>query len=133
MKVGSGTLPARWAALTVCLVLTLAIVSLGCGGSGSSNLVELQRLKSGMTDVVVLTPPGGLKNGKNDFVIEFRSGGVLTDVGQVRASANMPMPGMPMFSSIDVQRGDAPGRYRASADFSMSGAWRTTIEWAGPD
>jgi hypothetical protein len=115
------------------LVFILAIMAAGCGGAGSdANMTELQRLKSGTMDVVVLAPREGLKHGKGEFLIEFRSSGTLTDVGNdVRASANMPMPGMPMFGSIDVQRTEVPGRYRASCDFSMAGAWRMTIEWTG--
>ena len=103
----------------------------GCGG-GAAALTELQRVRSGGLDVVVLSPRGGLRHGKDDFVIEFRSAeGSLVDVGDVRASASMPMPGMPMFGSLAVQRTDVPGRYRAEGDFSMAGTWRLTIEWEG--
>ena len=44
----------------------------------------------------------------------------------------MPMPGMPMFGTIDVQRTDVPGRYAATGEFAMAGTWRMTIEWDGP-
>ena len=104
----------------------------GCGG-GSAALTELQRVRSGGLDVVVLSPREALRHGKDDFVIEFRSAdGSLVDVGAVRANASMPMPGMPMFGSITVQRADVPGRYAAEADFSMAGTWRLSIEWDGP-
>jgi hypothetical protein len=114
-------------------LLLLGTVAGGCS-SGETKMTELQRLKSGTTDVVVLAPSEGLKHGKSEFLIEFRSNGALTDVGpNVRASATMPMPGMPMFGSVDVQRTDVPGRYRAIGDFSMAGAWRMSIEWNGSD
>ena len=128
-----------WLALAGCfvLVLVLAMMATGCGGAGDeANMTETQRMKSGTMDVVVLAPREGLKHGKGTFLIEFRStsNGSLVDVGNdVRASANMPMPGMPMFASIDVQRTDVAGRYRASGEFGMAGAWRMTIEWNGPD
>ena len=84
------------------------VAAAGCGG-GSAGLTELQRVRSGGLDVVVLSPRGGLRHGKDDFVIEFRSeDGSLVDVGAVRANASMPMPGMPMFASVTVQRADVP-------------------------
>ena len=108
------------------------VAAAGCGG-GSAGLTELQRVRSGGLDVVVLSPRGGLRHGKDDFVIEFRSeDGSLVDVGAVRANASMPMPGMPMFGSVTVQRADVPGRYRAEGDFGMAGTWRLNIEWDGP-
>jgi hypothetical protein len=43
----------------------------------------------------------------------------------------MPMPGMPMFATIDVQRSVVPGRYSAASAFAMAGTWRMSIEWDG--
>ena len=123
----------RWLVLTGCWVFVVAMMASGCrGGGDEANMTELQRLKSGTMDVVVLVPREGLKHGEDEFLIEFRSNGNLTDVGNdVRASATMPMPGMPMFGSIDVQRTEVAGRYRASGEFSMAGTWRMTIDWNG--
>jgi hypothetical protein len=119
------------------LALIFAVAGMGCGGAGEDpNMTELQRLRSGATEVVVLASPEGLRHGRDTFLIEFRSAsdGSLIDVGNdVRASATMPMPGMPMFGSIEVQRTEVAGRYRASGEFSMAGAWRVTIEWTGAD
>ena len=83
---------------------------------------------------MLLSPRDGLHHGKDTFIIEFRStsGGSLIDVGNVRASANMPMPGMPMFGTIDVKRNDGADRYEASGEFEMAGTWRMTIQWEGP-
>jgi YtkA-like len=133
-ETGENTMASRRLALPGCVVLAFAVMAMGCGGAGDpANMTELQRLKSGTIDVVVLSPGESLKHGKDTFLIEFRStsDGSLTDVGDVRASATMPMPGMPMFGSIDVQRTDVAGRYQASGEFSMAGAWRMTIEWNG--
>jgi len=87
-----------------------------------------------MLDVVLLSPHGALHHGRDTFVIEFRStgDGRLADVGNVRGSATMPMPGMPMFGSIDVKRTDVAGRYTADGQFEMAGTWRMTVEWRGP-
>ena len=118
-----------------CGVVLAVVVAAACGrAKDTAKLTELQRLRSGMLDVVLLSPHDGLRHGKDTFVIEFRSvsGGNLIDVGNVRGSANMPMPGMPMFGSIDVLRTEAVGRYAASSDVEMAGTWRMTIQWDGP-
>jgi hypothetical protein len=114
------------------LVLAIVALQLGCSGRTAVNVTELQRVRSGGLDVVLLSPHGALQHGKDTFIIEFRSSGNLVDVGNVRATANMPMPGMAMFGSLDVQRTDVPGRYAASSQFEMAGTWRTAIEWDGP-
>ncbi len=106
-------------------------VAAGCG-RGAATLTELHKVKSGMLDVVLLSPHAALRHGNDDFIVEFRSAdGKLVDVGEVRATASMPMPGMPMFGSIRVQRGDAAGRYRADGEFEMAGTWRLAIEFDG--
>ena len=115
------------------LLLTMCFASAACGGD-PAKMTELRRVKSGEMDVVLLSPHDALRHGKDAFTIEFRatSDGHLIDVGTVRASANMPMPGMPMFGSIDVQRTAVPGRYAANGEFSMAGTWRLSVEWDGP-
>ena len=112
--------------------LLLAAALAGCGG-GSGKLTELQRVRSGTIDVVLLSPRDALRHGKDDFVIEFKSvDGSQVDVGEVRAGASMTMPGMPMFGRIAVHRTDVPGRYHAEGDFGMAGTWRLNVEWDGP-
>jgi hypothetical protein len=113
------------------LALVTSAIFVACGGGDS--LTELQRVKAGGLDVVLLSPHGALRKGKDTFVIEFRKAdGTLADVGDVHASAQMPMPGMgPMMGTVAVTRTDA-GRYEAASDFSMAGTWRTTLEWSGP-
>jgi hypothetical protein len=115
---------------------TVGALASSCGGANDvAGLTELQRLKSGALDIVLLSRHGALRHGKDSFVIEFRSmaDGKLVDVGDVRGSASMPMPGMPMFGSIDVRRTAVAGRYAADGQFEMAGTWRMTIEWQGPE
>lgn len=114
-------------------LLILTLVTAGCSGS-DAKLTEVHRVRSGMLDVVVLSPHDALKHGKDSFVIEFRSSsdGKLVDVGNVRASASMSMSGTPMLGSIDVKRGNQPGRYDAESELDMAGTWRLTLEWDGP-
>src|SRR5947207_2876568 len=78
------------------------------------------QVRSGDLTVVLLSPTGALHQGRNSFTIEFRSAnGSLVDVGTVRASGNMPMPGMAMSSGLKVQPTSVPGRYQATAEFGM--------------
>ena len=118
----------------VMLVAAACMAMAACGRTNdAARLTELQRLRSGMFDVVLLSPRDGLRHGKDTFVIEFRAtpDGKLVDVGEVHGSATMPMPGMPMFGSIDVKRTDVVGRYAANGQFDMAGTWRMTIQWEG--
>jgi hypothetical protein len=94
----------------------------------------IQTVRAGDLDVVLLAPTGSLRQGRNAFTIEFRRAGTATlvDAGTVRASANMPMPGMVMSGGLQVTPTGVPGRYSATAEFGMAGAWQMAIEWNGP-
>jgi len=98
-----------------------------------AKLAEIQRVRSGDMDIVLLSQDGALHQ-KDSFTIEFRSisGGNLVDVGTVRANARMPMPGMPMLGSIEVRPTKSAGRYTASNNLDMAGGWRIALEWDGP-
>ena len=117
-----------WRAATA---LTITLLSSACGRGTPATLIELQRIKSGAFDVVLLSPHDALRHGKDGFVVEFRSNGTLVDVGAVRATASMPMSGAAMFGSIDVQRTEVRGRYTATSQFDMAGTWRMTLSWDG--
>lgn len=94
----------------------------------------VQTIRSGDLDIVLRSPTGALRQGRDTFTIEFRRSGSadLVDVGTVRASANMPMPGMVMPGGLQVEPSGVPGRYLASAEFGMAGAWQLSIQWDGP-
>jgi hypothetical protein len=115
-------------------VVVSAIVAGGCRNADTAHLNELQRVKSGTLDVVLLSPRDALRHGKDEFTIEFRaaSDGQLADVGEVRGRASMTMAGTPMFGGLDVKRTNVAGRYAATGEFSMAGSWRLSIEWDGP-
>jgi hypothetical protein len=119
------------------LLSTLSVFGLSlaaaCGG-GTARLTELETVAAGPVQVVLLSNHEALRHGKDSFVLEFRSnpGGAPVDVGTVKATASMPMPGMPMFGTIDVRRTNVIGRYDATGEFSMAGHWRLAVEWDGP-
>ena len=114
------------------MVLLAAAVFAAACGVGTGELKEVQRVRSGDLDVVLLSQDGTLNRGKDAFVIEFRKpDGSLVDVGTVRTSANMPMPGMTMAGNVAVEPSKVPGRYSANGDFGMAGGWQMKIEWNG--
>ena len=114
-------------------MMVVAAVGYGCA-SHTANTIELQRVRSGMLDVVLLSPHDALRHGYDTFAIEFKSteSGKPVDVGNVRATANMAMPGMAMFGNIEVHRTGFQGLYEANGKFEMAGTWRMTVEWDGP-
>ncbi len=115
-------------------LLLIVFVAATTGCHREAKLTEVLRVHSGAVDVVLLSADGALHQ-KDRFTIEFRSaaGGSLVNAGTVRASANMPMPEMPMLGTIDVRPADAPGRYIATGNLEMTGGWRIALEWDGPD
>jgi YtkA-like len=120
----------RSVAATLVIVLAAA-----CGGADrTAQLKELQRVKAGPMDIVLLAPGDAIKHGKGSFVLEFRgASGSLVDVGTVMVGASMPMPGMaPMFGECSVMPSDTKGRYEVSSDLGMAGTWRLQIAWDGP-
>ncbi len=93
----------------------------------------VQTVTSGDLVIVLRSPTGGLHTGRNAFSIEFQSSaGALIDVGTVRATGNMSMPGMVMSGNLQVTPTGEPGRYALTAEFGMSGSWQMSIEWSGP-
>jgi Cu(I)/Ag(I) efflux system membrane protein CusA/SilA len=64
--------------------------------------------------------------------IRVSAPGKLIDVGTVRATGNMPMPGMVMSSGMEVRPSGVTGRYDGSSEFGMAGAWQMSVEWDGP-
>ena len=125
-------------AVSIAVTTTVLMTSLaGCTrqGDNPTKFTELSRTKSAGVDVVMLTTSGGLKPGKDQVFLEFRSSsdGRLVDAGTVKVSATMPMAGMPpMIGATTVERSDTAGRYRVGTDLSMSGSWRIGVEWDGP-
>jgi hypothetical protein len=94
----------------------------------------VQTVRAGDLDIALLSPTGTLRQGRNSFTFEFRRSGTTTlvDVGGVRASANMSMPGMVMSGGLQVTPTGVSGRYAVTAEFGMAGAWQMAIEWNGP-
>jgi hypothetical protein len=68
--------------------------------------------------------------GRSSLVLEFRSeADEPIEVGDVRLTGTMAMPGMTMTARTSVARTPAPGTYRVTCDFPMTGMWQLTVEW----
>jgi len=101
--------------------------------AADSSAPVVQRVQSGGLQIVLMSPTGTLRMGRNTFTIEFRTAaGALVDVGKVSASANMSMPGMVMSSGLQLTPTGVVGRYLATAEFGMAGAWPMALQWDGP-
>jgi Cu(I)/Ag(I) efflux system membrane protein CusA/SilA len=100
----------------------------------SRDLKTIQTVTSGDLTISLLNTSGVFRQGRTDFIVEFRSanGGRLVDAGTVRVEANMSMPGMPMSGAIETSPTSATGRYTATGQFGMSGIWKMNIQWNGP-
>jgi Cu(I)/Ag(I) efflux system membrane protein CusA/SilA len=98
-----------------------------------NDLKAIQTVSSGDVRVALLNASGTLRQGRTDFVVEFRSAktGRLVDAGTVRVEANMSMPGMPMSGGIETLATSTPGRYTATGQFRMSGIWKMNVQWDG--
>ena len=129
----------------VIVVVVLAAVVAGVflsqrGGGGKDNVADssgvapFQTVRSDSLEIRLISATGALSQGRSSFVIEFRNGatGALADVGTVRAGAAMTMPGMVMSGNLQVVPSGTAGRYTASGEFGMAGAWRFTVAWQGP-
>lgn len=120
---------------TKAILTTLAFVMLGlalaaCGGKGSGSgggeLKQISQQRVGDYLVTLLAENGQLKQGPNKYVMEFRkaSDNQLVDVGEVRLSSRMPMPGMSdMIGGAAATPSGTPGRYDVESNFEMRGKW----------
>jgi len=115
--------------------LALVLGSIGCGGNevDSANLKPVETRVVGDVTIVLLNKTGELKQGRNDFVVQFRNQqGQPIDVGDVQLGSSMTMPSMaPMSGESELTATGQTGTYRVKSNFAMSGAWHFTISWNG--
>ena len=117
------------------VAVLLGVLLLGaCGGKTAAPIKEIESHRAGNLNVVLLSETG-LAQGKNNFVIAFRSaeGDKPVDVGTVTVGSSMAMPGMaPMTAPVELRPTGETGKYSATGEFAMSGAWRFEVRWSGP-
>ena len=122
-------------AISVTVSVMLALGLAGCGSNkiDTANLKPLETRTVGNLTIVLMGSTGELKQGQNDFVVQFRDQqGQPIDVGDVRFSSSMTMPAMaPMSGDSEITPTGQTGTYRVKSNFAMSGAWHFTISWNG--
>jgi len=120
----------------ICVMLVLAVVVTSCSRNKAEleNLKPVETRKVGNLTVVLMNGTGELKQGQNDFIVQFRDPqGQPVDVGEVQLGSSMSMPGMaPMSGDSEITPTGQKGTYRVKSSFAMSGAWHFTIFWNGP-
>ena len=123
--------------LSVVLVMLFFLLGFaGCGANkvDTENLKEVTTHVVGNVTVVLLNGTGELKQGQNQFVLQFRdSKGQPINVGNVQLGSSMSMPSMaPMSGDSEITPSGQTGTYRVKSNFAMSGAWHFTVSWDGP-
>jgi len=107
------------------------LVMLLCACS-SGELKTIHTQQAGEYTVTVLSETGSIKNGANDFVLEFRktADNQPVNVGSVEVAPVMDMPGMgPMIASAETTPGDKLGRYDVKYNLSMAGLWKFNVKF----
>jgi hypothetical protein len=121
------------------VVLVMSVFLLGFAGCGArtvetDNLKEVATRVVGNVTIVLFNGTGELKQGQNEFVVQFRDpNGQPIDVGNVQLGSSMSMPSMaPMSGDSEIAPSGQTGTYRVKSNFAMSGAWHFTVSWNGP-
>jgi len=120
----------------VSMMLFLILGFTGCGAKkvDTENLKEVAAHVVGDVAIVLLNSTGDLKQGQNEFVVQFRDPkGQPINVGDVQLGSSMSMPSMaPMSGDSEITPTGQTGTYRVKSNFAMSGAWHFTVSWTGP-
>ena len=116
------------------LAILVSLVDCKSSGLDVSKLKPIETHKVGDINVVLMNDTGELKQGQNDFVVQFQNQqGQPVDVGDVELGSNMSMPAMaPMSGESGMTPAGQTGTYRVKSNFAMSGAWHFMVNWNGP-
>ncbi len=90
--------------------------------------------KAGEVTVLLTNSQGHLKDGENDFTVEFRNAaGQPIDVGAVTMFIDMPGMGAmpPMKSNVKLMTTNTPGIYQATTNLEMAGTWYANVSYKG--
>src|SRR5258708_11640940 len=94
---------------TLSLIFIMVVVAFGlvaCSGKkdDTANLKPVDTRSVGKLTIVLLSSTGELKQGQNDFVLQFKDDkGQVIDVGDVQLGSSMTMPSMaPMSGGSEI-------------------------------
>jgi YtkA-like len=113
----------------------LLVVNGLMSGAWGAKLKPIATQKTKDLVITLLSDSGQWTQGKNTFVLEFRSAATKepVDVGTVTLNTTMPMPGMaPMVAGATLTPDKGPGRYLGTISFPDSGTRQVTVSWDGP-
>jgi hypothetical protein len=124
----------KLSAVSMMLFLILAFTGCGAKKVDTENLNEFATHVVGDVAIVLLNSTGELKQGQNEFVVQFRDQkGQPINVGDVQLGSSMSMPSMaPMSGDSEITPTGQTGTYRVKSNFAMSAAWHFTVSWNGP-
>ena len=101
--------------------------------AGSATARSCRQVRAGDLQIALLSPTGTLHQGRNTFTIEFRSAdGDLVTSARARERQHGDAGHGHVRRSPGACGPQSPGRYEATAEFGMAGAWHMAIEWDGP-
>jgi hypothetical protein len=119
----------------IVIMVVVAFVLVACSGKkdDTANLKPVDTRSVGKLTIKLLSATGELKQGQNDFVLQFKDDkGQLVEVGDIQLGSSMTMPSMaPMSGGSEITPTGQTGTYRVKSNFGMSGAWHFTISWNG--
>ncbi|MBS1812650.1 MAG: FixH family protein [Acidobacteria bacterium] len=91
--------------------------------------------KAGDVTATLSNALGQLKDGDNDFTVEFRNAaGQPVDVGAITMFIDMPAmpPTMPyMKNNVKLVTTNTPGIYQATVHLEMAGTWNVHVTYKG--
>ncbi|MBK9315687.1 MAG: FixH family protein [Acidobacteria bacterium] len=122
------------------LALSILVGLAGCssgpdtaGSSGSESVIATS--KAGDLTVTLSNARGTMREGENEFTLEFRNaGGQTVDVGAITLFFEMPAMGsMPhMKNDATLTTTGTPGIYRGQSRLEMKGTWQAKLSYKGP-
>ena len=118
---------ARRMAALLGMALATAAISAACGERQrqTDNLHHIQQQRSGAYIIFLLSDSGVIKRGTTTLTLEFRNAATheLAQVGNVQATALMPLGTSTVSAGASVMAIGIPGRYKLTADFARAGKW----------
>jgi hypothetical protein len=122
----------KWVALVIAVIASFYIGTFAWQKLRPTNISSAPFVTQIVNDLTVnlVNREGGLRQGDNEVVIEFRDrNGQLIDVGSVSFHISMNMPGMQMQGGGVAERTATPGQYRAKVKAEMAGDWNARISY----
>lgn len=123
--------------IIISALLSISIFLLACGSDGGSSATSGKTVKTGKVNnltVTLATADGVIRNGANDFTLNFTdASGKTVDVGAASVNFFMPAMGtMPaMNDAATLTTSGTPGFYNGKVKLEMAGEWQVQIAFEG--